>query len=244
MTQIPKSYPCNSIDQLRNISGLFHFDKIMEKLISKLMITDMKSSRDLSQYGNEKRTSIQHYLIKLIHRILESTDKNSKNEKFAVVAAMIDWKSAFSRQDHTLGVLSFVKNGVRGSLIPLLTNYFQGRKMQVKLNGKLSNVKKINGGGVQGATFGILEYLSQSNSNSNCVPIEDRFKFIDDLTTLEIINLLLVGISSYNLKAHIPSNIGIDQFYVSAKNLKTQEYLNQINKWTKNQMMEINAKKT
>ena len=244
ITPIPKVFPCSSLDQLRNISGLFQFDKIMEKLISKLIISDMKKTRDMSQYGNEQKTSIQHYLIKLIHRILESTDKNSLCEKFAVVATLIDWKSAFSRQDHTLGVQSFVKNGVRGSLIPLLINYFEGRKMQVKLNGKYSNVKTLNGGGAQGASFGILEYLSQSNSNASCVPMEDRFKFIDDLTTLEIINLLSIGLSSYNVKAHIPSNIGVDQFYVHNKNLKTQKYLEEINSWTKNQMMQINEKKT
>ena len=155
VTPVPKKFPCNSIDQLRNISGLFQFDKVMEKIISRLIIKDMKPSRDLSQYGNEQKTSIQHYLIKLIHRILESTDRNSINEKFAVVASMIDWKSAFSRQDHTLGVQSFIKNGVRGSLIPLLTSYFTGRKMQVKFNRKLSDVRNINGGGVQGAIFGI-----------------------------------------------------------------------------------------
>ena len=34
----------------------------------------------------------------------------------------------------------------------------------------------------QGGTFGILEYLSQSNDNANIVEEEDRFKFVDDLT--------------------------------------------------------------
>ena len=100
----PKIYPCSNIDQLRNISGLLQLDKVMENLISRLIIDDMKPCRDSSQYGNEKNTSIEHYLIKLIHRILENTDRNSQNEKVAVLATMIDWKSAFPRQDHTLGV--------------------------------------------------------------------------------------------------------------------------------------------
>ena len=86
ITPVPKAHPCISIDQLRNISGLFQFDKVMEKLISKLIISDMKISRDISQYGNLEKTSIQHYLIKFIHRILESTDRNNIKEKFAVIA--------------------------------------------------------------------------------------------------------------------------------------------------------------
>ena len=76
ITPVPKVYPCSSLDQLRNISGLFQFDKVMEKLISKLIISDMRSSRDVSQYGNSPKISIQHYLKKLIHKILESTHKN------------------------------------------------------------------------------------------------------------------------------------------------------------------------
>ena len=42
----------------------------------------------------------------------------------------------------------------------------------------------------------------------------------------------------------LPSNIGTNQSYVPAKNLRTQDYLNQINNWTKSQMMQINEKKT
>ena len=117
-------------------------------------------------------------------------DYNSRRETFAVVANLIDWNSAFPRQCPTLGVQSFIDNGVRPSLVPLLVNYFQDRQMSVSWHGCKSAPRKINGGGPQGATLGILEYLSQSNNSADCVNQEDRFKFIDDLTILEIINLL------------------------------------------------------
>ena len=54
----------------------------------------------------------------------------------------------------------------------------------------------------------------------------------------------MIGISSYNINAHIPSHIGINKFYIPAKNLKTQEYLNKINTWSENQMMQVSEKKT
>ena len=38
-----------------------------------------------------------------------------------------------------------------------------------------------------------LEYLSQSNHNAEFVSESDGLKFIDDLTLLEIINLLTVS---------------------------------------------------
>ena len=55
-----------------------------------------------------------------------------------------------------------------------------------------SEKKDQNGGGPQGATLVFLEYISQSNDSASMVPTNDRFKFVDDLTTLEIVNLLLV----------------------------------------------------
>ena len=105
----------------------------------------------------------------MIHRILTAVDNNSKGEVFAVVANLIDWNNAFPRQCPKLGVESFIRNGVRPSLIPLLINYFQGRETT-------SDSRKINGGGPQGATLGILEYLSQSNNNADVVDVNDRFK--------------------------------------------------------------------
>ena len=59
-TPVPKVFPPEKVSQMRNISGLLTFDKVMEKLLSDMMISDMKATVDPSQYGNEKGTSIQH----------------------------------------------------------------------------------------------------------------------------------------------------------------------------------------
>ena len=53
-TPVSKSYPPKISAEVRNISGLFTFDKIMEKLIFKLIISDMRDNIDPSQYGNQK----------------------------------------------------------------------------------------------------------------------------------------------------------------------------------------------
>ena len=34
----------------------------------------------------------------------------------------------------------------------------------------------------------ILEYLSQSNDNADLVSVDDRFKFVDDLSVSEIVD--------------------------------------------------------
>ena len=92
--------------------------------------------------------------------------------------------------------------------------------------------------------MGIWEYLSQSNTSADCVSEEDRFKFVDDLTILEIVNLLTIGISSFNLKAEVPSDIPVHNQIVPASHLKSQKWLDEINDWTVNQKMLLNERKT
>ena len=104
-TPLPKVYPPEKMKQMTNISGLLNFDKVMEKMISELMIKDMRAKADPAQYGNEKGTSIEHYLVCMMHKILTAVDKNSRRESFAVIASLIDWNSAFPRQCPKLGVI-------------------------------------------------------------------------------------------------------------------------------------------
>ena len=109
---------------LRPISSLLTFNKIHEMVICEMLIADMSANLDPTQYGNKKRCSIVHYLIRMVQRILSETERNSRGEVNAILITFIDWKQAYSRQSHILGVKSFLANGVRPSLIPLLVSYF------------------------------------------------------------------------------------------------------------------------
>ena len=73
---------------------------------------------------------------------------------------------------------------------------------------------------------------------------DERFKFVDDLTILEIVDVLSVGLTSYNTRQHVPSDIPTDSSFIPSENLKSQQYLNQINEWTENQKMQLNSEKT
>ena len=161
----------------------------------------------------------------MLNRILVALDSNSKGEVKAVIATFVVWKQAFPRQCPKLGVDAFIACGVRPALVPMLINYFQNRNLRVKWKGVLSTIRKLNGGGPQASLFGILEYLAQSNDNANMVNKEDRYKFVDDLTTLEIINLLLIEISTYDLESHVPSDIPVHNQYIKKENLRSQKNL-------------------
>ena len=76
------------------------------------------------------------------------------------------------------------------------------------------------GGGAMGASLGNWEFLSQTNDNADCVPEDDRFKFVDDLSTLEVINLLTVGLSSFFMKSQVASDIPVHGQFIEGDNLK------------------------
>ena len=95
--------------------------------------------------------------------------------------------------------------------------------MIVKWHGIESKLRTLNGGGPQGALWGILEYLSHSTNTIDFLDDNRKFKFFDDLSIIQIINILSIGISSFNLKLHIASDIPTNGYYISNTNVKTQD---------------------
>ena len=112
--------------------------------------------------------------------------------------------------------------------------------MSVKWHQTNSSSQNLSGGGPQGATLGLLEYLSQSNNNCDHVDPELRFKWMDDLSLLEVVNLLTIGIATFNVKQQVPNDIPVDNGYISNTNLKSQEHINKISLWTDKKKMKLN----
>ena len=76
------------------------------------------------------------------------------------------------------------------------------------------------------------------------MPEDNKFSFMDDLSLLEIINLINIGIASHNSKVHVPSNLPNHNQLIPSEHLQTQKYLNDISKWTDEKQMVLNEKKT
>ena len=113
-------------------------------------------------------------------------------------------------------------------MIPLLSSYFQDRQMRARWHGHISEPRKLPGGGAMGATLGYCEFISQTNHNADFIPTENRFNFVDDLTVLAIINLLNVGLSSFNIKQQIASDVPTHSQWVHNYTVKSQTYLEQL----------------
>ena len=67
---------------------------------------------------------------------------------------------------------------------------------------------------------------------------------MDDLTILEIIHLANVGMASHNFRSNIPTNIAAHNQFIPSEHLKTQNYLEDIDKWTEENKMKLNERKT
>ena len=91
--------------------------------------------------------------------------------------------------------------------------------MTVKWKGLLSKSCPLPGGGPLGGTLGIEEYLSQSYNN---VDFLHKYKFIDYLSMLAIINLISIRLSSYNCRSHVPSDVATPNLFLDPANTKCQ----------------------
>ena len=241
ITPAPKISHPKVIKDLRKISSTSDYSKVFEGFIKDWILEDISDKIDVGQFGGQPGTGTEHMMVCLVDRILKLLD--STTDSVAVIAAMIDWSSAFDRQDPTLAIQKFIKLGVRASLIPLLASYLEDRKMRVKFNGKMSNEHDLIGGGPQGTLLGLIEYLVQSNDAADCVSEEDRYKYIDDLSVLELVFLSGV-LTDFDCHRSVPSDIGVDQEYLPPDRYNTQGSLDQIASWTEENMMQINVDKT
>ena len=116
--------------------------------------------------------------------------------------------------------------------------------MTIKWHGLMSSTRNLPGGNPQGCTFGMLGFKASSNKNAAHVSPDMKFKFVDDLSILEKINLIIAGLMSHNFRDNIASDIGINQKMLPSENIETQRSLDAIQKWTSDNKMKLNPQKT
>ena len=240
VTPAPKVTNPQGISDLRKISCTSDYSKLYESYLKEWIMEDVYHKIDIGQYGGLSGVGTEHMIVNYIDRILQLLETN--NVKSAIISASNDWKNAFDRQDPTKAIFKFIKLGVRPSPIPLLASYLTDRKMAVKFNNEMSEFLTLIGGGPQGTLIGGIEYLVQSNDNADFVPPEDRFKYIDDLSLLQLV-LMTDLLVDYDFHNHVASDIGIDQQYLPATAYSTQDHLNQAVNWTNENLMRINETK-
>ena len=183
ITPLPKVKDVTEMGELRPVSLTNDLGKILEGLITKVMIADIKDNIDHRQYGNLKGRSTSHYLIYLldeIHRGLEG-----KNTIANLV--LIDFRKAFDYVDHNVAIADLIELGCRPSIIPFVSSFLTDRQHRVRYEDAVSPYAPITCGVPQGIRAGGIIFLALINSV--CKLVERRAKFVDDLTLAHIINI-------------------------------------------------------
>ena len=68
------------------------------------------------------------------------------------------------------------------------------------------------------------------NRKLNFLDPDEIYEFIEDASFLKILNSISVGLSSYNCKNQVPSDVATEGSFIPTKCLKTQSYLQEISK--------------
>ena len=112
----------------------------------------------------------------------------------------------------------------------------------MKFNGEISDILTLIGGGPQGTLLGGLEYLVQSNDNADTISADDKFRYIDDLSLLQLV--LISGLLvEYDFHQHVASDIATDMKDLPADTYNIQSNINNIAQWTDRNLMKLNEAK-
>ena len=83
-------------------------------------------------------------------------------------------------------------------------------------------------------------------ANDDCadnIEQDDKFRYVDDLEILELIKLSGILIE-YDVKSHVPSNVGPHQQFLPTETLQTQSYLDSLSEWTNLNLTKLNPAKS
>ena len=194
---LPKKYPPESEDDLRNLAKTPFFSKVYESFVGGWLLPLIKPFLDPGQCGL-KGFSITHYLIKLLHFVHSTLDLRKPH---AVLAACVDLSKAFNRVDHSLIIQDLYDMHTPAWLLNIIVSYLSDRSMYLTYKGHQSSQKMLPGGGPQGAYLGGIIFIIKYNGAFLRPPIPrgvhgpvtkaraEKVKFVDDGTVAVSVDL-------------------------------------------------------
>ena len=194
---VPKIYPPQTEDDIRNISKTAFLSKCYESFIVGWLLPIIQPFLDPDQCG-VKGMSITHYLIKLLHFVHSTWDKRTPH---AVLAACVDLSKAYNRIDHCLVIQDLFDMHTPSWLLKIIASYLSNRSMILKYKEAFSSKKSLPGGGAQGAHLGGIIFIVKFNGAFLRPPIprntvgpvseskSQSVKFVDDGSVAVSVNL-------------------------------------------------------
>lgn len=169
-------------DNYRPISLTCNMCKILEKIINKRLrwFLDTQKIINDNQFGFRSGHSTMSHLISVDSQIQEAFMNNQH-----VIAVSLDIEKAYDMvwKRRILKILQII--GIKGNMYDFIKNFSLDRKLQVRINGQLSDIKQIENGVPQGSVLSVTLFLLSINDIDKGVqpPVIIR-KYADDITVL------------------------------------------------------------
>ncbi|XP_035686639.1 uncharacterized protein LOC118422899 [Branchiostoma floridae] len=178
---IPKEMPPR-LEKLRPISLTPIFAKVCEGIVRDWCMQDIPPNLDPRLFGSLHGCSTVHYLTRLVHNILEASDKPG----YVTTLVLTDFSRAFDYVHHHTAICKLLDLGVRPSIVPWVSSFLSGRRQRVRYQGTVSDWQTLTCGVPQGTKLGPLLLLALVN---DALPSHetssDGFKYVDYMSVSE-----------------------------------------------------------
>lgn len=174
---VPKVNNPTQYNDLRPISLLPIFSKILEKIISIQLhgyFTE-KQMLPLHQSGFRPGHSTVTALVNISDNILNAQDK-----KLATALVLLDFSKAFDSVDHSLLCAKLGYYGLNNITVSFFQSYLNGRTQSVRTRVGNSSSELVRSGVPQGSILGPLLFLIYTMDIYECVTFTEMQSYADD----------------------------------------------------------------
>lgn len=194
LSKLDKSKQPACEDDLRTISKTAWLSKCCENILGGFILPVIESFLDPAQCGGLKKTSITHYLVKLLDFIHSTLDRKSPH---SAVLCTEDLSKAYNRGSHQLVIEDLHAMKVNGWALNLVCSYLMGRSMVLTYSKARSSERSLPGGFGAGTWLGGLLFIVKFNGACLRPPIPRpitgnrgrQLKYIDDSLQVASVNL-------------------------------------------------------
>ena len=196
LSKLGKSKQPVNEDDLRTISKTSWLSKCCENILGSFILPIIDSFLDPGQCGGLKKTSITHYLVKLLDFIHSTLDKRTPH---SAVLCTKDLSKAYNRGSHLLVMEDLHAMKVSGWALDLVCSYIKGRSMILSYSNAKASERSLPGGFGAGTWLGGLLFIVKFNGACLRPPIPRpisgnkgrQLKYIDDSTQMASTNMKL-----------------------------------------------------